>query len=395
MSDVQKFLERLPGFVWSKYPGEKHLPNYQYCGPSTRLDIRLDENGMPKHGEEPINRVDKTCYNHDVAYKNAGDNLSNKHDADRIMLEQLNSIQNPSIRERIDRLIIKGLIGTKLKLGMSIETEKLANELHHEYRRPPVYLKVKVFSKDEIWSADLVEMPKENAGRLGTYKYILTVIDLYTRYGFAIPLKSKTALEVKTAFESIFKSNNRKPKRLWTDRGKEFYNKLFQSFLKDNNIKLYSTYNEGKAVVVERFNRTLKQYMWKKFTEQGTQKWFKMLPSVLNYYNNKIHSSIKTTPIEASEHPEKIKELIANNNYENENTMSKRQNKPKFKVGDRVRIYRYKLHFEHGFTHKYTEEIFKISKVLLTSPVTYELVDLHGEPIQGRFYTGELIKTEF
>jgi len=80
-----------------------------------------------------------------------------------------------------------------------------------------------------------------------------------------------------------------------------------ESFLKENNIELYSTYNEGKAVVVERLNRTLKQYMWKKFKIQGTQKWVKLLPSVLDFYNSKVHSTIKTSPKEAWENPEKIK----------------------------------------------------------------------------------------
>jgi hypothetical protein len=234
-SDIQSFLSNLPGLPWAKYPGEKHIPQYQYCGPSTRLDIRLDNNDKPKSGEEPINRVDETCYQHDLAYREADNDLTKKHEADRIMLEQLNSITNPTIKERLSRLLIKGAIGTKLKLGVGIDIdndkkEALANELHHEYRKPPIYLKVKVFSKDEIWSADLVEMPKENLGRSGTYKYMLTVIDLYTKYGWAIPLKTKTAQETKVAFETIFKQSNRKPTKLWTDAGKEFFNNTLKEF---------------------------------------------------------------------------------------------------------------------------------------------------------------------
>jgi hypothetical protein len=239
-------------------------------------------------------------------------------------------------------------------------------------------------------------MPKENLGRSGgVFKYILTVIDLYTKYGWAIPLKNKTAQETKEAFTSIFKESNRKPTKLWTDQGKEFKNKIMKHFLEDQHIELYHTLNEGKAVVVERFNRTLKQYMWKKFMIQGSQKWVKLLPSVLDYYNNKVHSSIKLSPKEASENPDTLKQNINNSNYENEDTMTKRQLKPKFSVGNRVRIYRYKSHFEKGFTHKYTEEVFKIHKVLKTSPTTYELVDLKGEPIIGKFYSSELTRTEF
>ena len=174
--DSQNFLSKLPGLPWSKYPGEKHLPGYSYCGPNTRLDIRLDENNNPKLGEEPINRVDQTCYNHDLNYSAADDDLSKKHDADRIMLQQLNAITDPTIRERLDRLLIKAAIGAKLKLGIGLNPEthkqQLANELHKPYRKPPMLLKAKVFQMDEIWSCDLVEMPIENLGRGGKYKYI-------------------------------------------------------------------------------------------------------------------------------------------------------------------------------------------------------------------------------
>jgi hypothetical protein len=101
------------------------------------------------------------------------------------------------------------------------------------------------------------------------------------------------------------------------------------------------------------------------------------------------------SPAEASKNPNKIIKTIMNGNYENENNLTKRQNKPKFKVGNRVRIYKYKTHFEKGLTHKWTPEIFKVSKVLLTSPPTYELVDLKGEEILGKFYSNQLTKTEF
>ena len=172
------------------------------------------------------------------------------------MLQQLNAITDPTIRERLDRLLIKAAIGTKLKLGIGVNSEQLADELHKPYRKPPMLLKVKVFGKDEIWSCDLVEMPHEYLGRGGKYKYILTVIDLYTRYAWSIALRDKTGNTVKEAFEKIFKESSRKPAKLWCDRGKEFYNGVMKKFLKDNNIVIYSTYNDGKAVVVERFNRT-------------------------------------------------------------------------------------------------------------------------------------------
>ena len=290
------------------------------------------------------------------------------------MLNELNNIKNPTIRERLDRLIVKPLIGTKLFLGIGInEAEQLANELHKPYRKPPILLKVKVFNPDDIWSADLVEMPPDNLGRSGKYKFILTIIDLYTRYAWAIALKNKTATEVKNAFDSIFKSSKRIPKKLWCDSGKEFYNSTMKQFLKQHNIELYSTMNEGKAVVIERFNRTLKQMMYKQFTVNGDKKWVKLLPSLLKTYNNKVHSSINMTPTEASNNPDKLKERNFENNYENE--LRTKKQKPKFKVGDRVRIYKYRGTFSKGYKIKWSSEIFVISEVMNTSPTTYRIKD--------------------
>ena len=137
----------------------------------------------------------------------------------------------------------------KILFGEGIEPEiknkeVLADELHKEFRKPKEYLKVKVFNKDDIWSADLIFIPKDQG-----YKIILTVIDLYTRYAWAIPLKDKTGKTMVEAFEEIFELNERVPNKLWVDNGSEFYNKVFKKFLEDNKIEMYSTFNEGKAVV--------------------------------------------------------------------------------------------------------------------------------------------------
>jgi len=127
--------------------------------------------------------------------------------------------------------------------------------------------------------------------------------------------------------------------------------------------------------------------MWKKFTEQGNQKWFKILPDIIDKYNNNVHRSIGITPTDACENPTKIKQSSE------QSPLIK--TKPKFKVGERVRIYKYKHHFEKGFTAKWTEEIFIISKIFNTNPITYGIIDENGEKILGRFYPSELQKTDF
>ena len=119
-----------------------------------------------------------------------------------------------------------------------------------------------------------------------------------------------------------------------------------------------------------------------------------MLPGVLKSYNNKVHNVIKTTPQLASEKPGSIQRINYQNNFENERS-SIRNKRPKFKVGDRVRMFKWKSHFEKGYTAKWTREIFVVSKVNSTVPVTYEVEDLHGEEITGRFYEHELQHTEF
>ena len=116
------------------------------------------------------------------------------------------------------------------------------------------------------------------------------VIDIFSKFGWIIPLKNKTGESVTTAFEKIFKEG-RVPEFLWTDKGKEFYNKNLKKLLDKHDIKLYSTENEEKSSVVERWNRTIKSRMWKKFTEQNSTQYLDALPSILNEYNNSYHSS--------------------------------------------------------------------------------------------------------
>lgn len=367
--------------------------------------MRLDENDSPLTDSQPINRIDQAAYKHDLAYRS--ENLEDRHDADRIMIEELKNIPNPTFRERVERAIIIKMLQAKLKLGQGLteeqragmtkeELEKWADEIHKPFKKSKYLLKVKVFHKDDIWSADLIELPPEYLGRT-SYKFALTVIDLYTKYAWVRKLKNKTGVEVKNAFENIMETSDRTPRKLWVDNGSEFYNKNFKAMLKDNNdINMYSTFNEGKAVVIENFNRTLKTRLFKQFTIQGNQKWINIIQSVVDKYNNKPHSLIGISPSEASKNPEKIKEAIMQNNYSNElKAFDLKSKNKRFKVDDRVRIFKYKYHFDKGFTGFWTSEIFKVKNIHNTDPITYELVDLHNEEIHGKFYAHELQKTDF
>ena len=193
---------------------------------------------------------------------------------------------------------------------------------------------------DLIFSADLVDMShfaRHNRG----YKYLLTVIDVFSRYAWVMPLKTKTGKEINRAFSSVLKKSKRKPQKLWTDRGGEFYNKIFKNFLKQQGIDMYSIYNESKAVVIERFNRSLKGDMFKHFSANSTQNYVKILPALVHLYNNRRHRTIKMTPHEALE-------------KNNEETVKRNIEKPmkakpaKFKLGDTVRVSKLKNIFAKG-----------------------------------------------
>ena len=129
---------------------------------------------------------------------------------------------------------------------------------------------------------------------------ILMIIDVFSRYGWAIPLKTKTGPEVTKAFQNIWRTQT-PPQKLWTDKGKEFYNKPMKDLLEKNNVDLHSTENEEKSSVVERWNRTIKRTMWKYFTANNTTTYIDVLPEIIAKYNNTYHRSIKCTPTFARE----------------------------------------------------------------------------------------------
>ena len=247
--------------------------------------------------------------------------------------------------------------------------------IHHFRKR-----KVIVNDIDEIWAADLVDMQSFSKFNNGI-KYLLMVIDVFSKYGWIVPLKSKTGVDVANALSKIF--GERRPMKMWTDKGKEFYNK----HVKDLGVQLYSTENEEKSSVVERWNRTMKEKMFKYFSANSTRKYIDILDEMVNNYNNTKHSSIKMTPVEASDKKNK------NRVWMNLNGKATNPVKPKFSVGDKVRITKKKTVFEKGYTPRWTEEVFTVSQVQYTDPPTYKISDYHGEEIQGTFYEQEMQKT--
>ena len=191
-------------------------------------------------------------------------------------------------------------------------------------------------------------------------KYLLAVIDVFSKYGLLIPLKDKTGKSVESALKTIFEE--RKPEKMWVDKGKEFYNKDVKDL-----IELYSTKNEEKSSVVERWIRTMKEKMWKYFTANSTNVYIDVLPDLVKEYKNTRHSSIKMTPVKASKKENEL--TVWRNLYPDR--LEIRDINPKYSVGDKVRMSKKKKTFEKGYTTRWTEEIFTIAEVQRTQPQTY------------------------
>ena len=243
------------------------------------------------------------------------------------------------------------------------QNQQLAEELHKPIIRKFEKRKVRAAFKHNIWGADLADMQllsKYNKG----IRFLLCVIDIFSKYAWIVPLKDKKGIRIVKAFQIILKqSNNRKPNKIWVEKGSEFYNASFKKWLRDNDLVMYSTHNEGKSVVAERFIRTLKSKIYKYMTSISKNVYINKLDDIVNEYNNTYHTTIKINPID-----------VKDNKYIN---TSKKINykDPKFKVGDRVRISKYKNIFAKGFIPNWSEEVFAIKKVKNTVPWTYVIND--------------------
>jgi len=234
---------------------------------------------------------------------------------------------------------------------------------------------------DDLWQADIVEMTSL-APQNDSYRYILTCIDVFSKFARVVALKNKNGLTLTNAFAKMISTN--KPNMLQTDKGTEFLNVSFQKLLRDNHIKFYTSENDDiKCAVAERFNRTLKTVMWRYFTHASTTRYIDVLDQFVDSYNNTFHRSIKMSPTQV--------------NAQNEDDVRRRLYSPKklplkwkYKVGDTVRIKQSRRTFKKGYLPSWTEEIFTIKSLYPSDPPTYILQDYLGEGIKGKFYEEEL-----
>ena len=246
-----------------KFMPEMHLrqPQFVYsaCGPFTRHKERIKK--FKQTGDTRYiyrNDLDKACFQHDSAYADNKD-LITRTKADKILKDKAYNIaSNPEydgyqrgLASMVYNFFDKKSMGSGTAEPSSLEiiVKNSSLILPDELHKPVIkkFNKRKVYSqcRDNIWGVDLADMQSLSKKNKGV-KYLLFAIDLFSKYAFVVPLKDKKGISIVNAFNNIIKQSNRKPNEIWVDQGGEFYNLVFKKWLSDNDIIMYSTFNEGK-----------------------------------------------------------------------------------------------------------------------------------------------------
>ena len=341
-----------------KFMPEIHLrqPQFTYsaCGPFTKHKQRIQK--FKETGDTNYiynNELDKACFVHDAAYSDSKD-LTKRTVADKILKNKAFDIAKDPKYDGYQRglaSMVYKLFASKVaspdkksvggaakgvNTKITPQNEQLANELHKPIIRKLKKRKVYSAFKDNIWGADLADMQLLSKCNKGI-RFLLCVIDIFSKYAWVVPLKDKKGISIVKAFQIILKQSNRKPNKIWVDKGSEFYNVYFKKWLRDNNIVKYSTHNEGKSVVAERFIRTLKSKIYKYMTSISKNVYIDKLDDIVDENNNTCHTTIKMKPAD-----------VKYDTYINADKEINNKD-PKFKVGDDVRISKYKNIFAKGY----------------------------------------------
>ena len=241
------------------------------------------------------------------------------------------------------------------------------------YSKPPrknyITKKTDVYHIDDKWSLDILDLKDYGSENNRGYRYVLVTIDNFSKYGWTVRLKNKNAQTIKDSFENLLLSSKRKPNLIEKDRGKEFYNNIFQDFLNKNDIKLYSTNTSLGAVFAERFNRTIRDLLKRPVFEKGDGNWIDVLHTITKQYNNKVHSSTKLTPIQAS--------FKKNEGFVYKNLLDKRNKiKAKYQINDLVRVADLKKTFSKGDTTNWSFKLYKITEIINDTIPSYKIDNL-------------------
>ena len=299
---VNKFL-----LAGNTFMPEMHLkqPGFTYsaCGPFTRNKQRIQK--FIQTGDKNYiyrNELDKACFQHDMAYGKYKD-LERRTQSDKVLKDKAFEIANNpkydgyqrGLAPMVYKIFYKKSKATGIKNEIK-QNQQLADELHKPILRKFKKRKVYFSFKDNTWGVDLADMQLISKCNKGI-RYLLCAIDLFSKYAFVVPLKDKKGTTIVNAFQTILDNSKRKSIKIWIDQGSKFYNTHFKKWLKDNNIEMYSTHNEGKSVVATRFVRTLKNKIYEYMTAVLKKVCFDVLNYIVDEYSNTYHKTIKTKPI--------------------------------------------------------------------------------------------------
>jgi transposase InsO family protein len=279
---------------------------------------------------------------------------------------------------------------TETKVARYLADEQ-AYSLHKPAKRTYPRNKTYVSGIDAQWQADLADMQtlaKENGGM----RYLLTVIDVFSKYAWVIPIKDKGAKTMVAAFEDLFRlAKGRVPKRLQTDKGTEFLCAPVQRLLRAKGVHHFASQSDKKAAVVERFNRTLKTRLWTYFTAKRTKRYVDVLQSFVDSYNAGVHRMIRMAPKDVRK---KHETAIWRRLYgDGSSVLIKKPDR--VKAGELVRISRWKGNFEKGYLPNWSKETFHVARVKRHPRAMYEVRDKEGEEIKGNFYAPEVQRVQF
>ena len=238
------------------------------------------------------------------------------------------------------------------------------------YSKPPIKNyptnKIVYNSIDEIWSIDLAHISDYKTSNNKGYRYIFIVIDNFSEFLWAIPLENKYSQTITYEFSNILSTSKGKPLKIESDRGTEFYNSIFQNFLKSKNIQHYSRYTDKGPSIAERVIRTVRNLLKKPMFLAGNADWLSELPSVIKQYNNKVHHSNKMKPIDASK---KSNQKLVYNNLKDDREVRK----PKFKIGALVRTSDIKRVFSKGDSTNWSYILYTITEVIHDTIPSYRI----------------------
>ena len=337
---INKFL-----LAGDKFMPEMHLRQPQFissaCGPFTRHKERIKE--FKRTGDTRLlyrNELDKACFKHDAPYakykgvenrlisdqklRNTAYDIASNPKYDGYQRGLASMVYNffDSKVAALDKKIMSGKGNPKptaepsalahSSLERTGNNKILAEELHKPVIKK--FIKRKVYSqfRDNIWGVDLADMQSLSNKNKGI-KYLLCAIDLFSKYAFVVPLKDKKGISIVNTFNKIIKQSNKKPNKIWVDQGSEFYNRVFKKWLSDNDIIMYSTFDEVKSVVAERFIRTLKNKLYKHMMATGKNVYYDVLDDIANEYNNTKHNTIKMKPKDVKNDTTKSSAIALNN----------------------------------------------------------------------------------